>query len=904
MSAAASRLSCGDEANGRRRTSVRRLQYWTAFLIVSLALFVLPCTAQTPGAPLQCTANSGVPPVLRAEGLTELVGDLVLTCTGGNAGAAFYATFTLYFNTNVTSRSVNGVETDALLLVDEGGLGQYPQGTTPTPAMQRALKGAGANQLVWSNVLVTPPGQNATRTFRFTNIRVHAAGLGLGPALTPTQVVSFVSISPVGFLPVDNPQQILGFIQQGMVFDTTSCAGTSPLTTSASGSCSGQNNAGDRNLIAGTTGNMHMSLRYKMGFWGSLRAQLDTGQTASNPGNVYRSESGFVHTATFGNEVGMANHGTRLYARFENVPQGVRVFVTTTWSVGTTPGFGAALIDVSGAPLQLPLQPNTPAPLGNTHILSCPDSPGMSFPAVEVPITSGSGTAVWEVTAAPMVPDASITFGVAYAHSAPSGLGQVQVRGYLGPSYTPAGDPVQSSSFPIPRFSSSAATTLSAYNNFGGISVAPATLTAGTTTNLTIQSANAACMASVGAVNFTTAGVAAGIVAPVNSTTWTTPVTVAANAAQGSLAGTLSTSAGTVPITLTIAPAVGAPAVPTGPSPAHASTGRAPNVLLSWNASANATSYDVYFGTTSNPPLAGTAPSTYLPVGPVLQGQQYFWKVVARSSMGIAESPVWSFTTGTLSDIRRIYLQNQTTNAVSVWFMGGTNGAELLSSPVVQTPMAGWRLVARGDFDKNGTTDLVLQNQSTFQLSFWYMTGPDQTTLFSAPVVASPVAGWDVVAAADFDVNGTPDLILQNRTTNALSIWYLSGTNGTTLLSAPVFGYPISGWRVVGTGDFDRNGIPDIVFQNQTTYAISVWYMATADSMVPKAAPVIGTAAAGWRVRGISDFNRDSWADIVFQNEITNAVSVWYMTGSAGAQIGSSPVIGASAANWSISVVQ
>lgn len=280
MSDSASCHDWSDEANGRSHTSVRRHPDGTAAHLIALAFCILPAiaSAQTAGAPLLCTVNSGVPPIVRAEGLSELVADLVVTCTGGNPGAAFTATFTLFFNTNVTSRSANGVETDALLLVDDGGLVQPQQGT---PAIYRALKGTSANALVFSNVSVTPPGQNATRTFRFTNVRVNAAGLGLSPTQVPTQVVSFVSVSPPGWLPVDNPQQVVGFIQQGLVFDTTGCTGTTPLTGAIGGSCTGQNNAGNRNLLTGTAGNMQMNLRYKMGFWGSLRTQLDAGQTSS-----------------------------------------------------------------------------------------------------------------------------------------------------------------------------------------------------------------------------------------------------------------------------------------------------------------------------------------------------------------------------------------------------------------------------------------------------------------------------------------------------------------------------------------------------------------------------------------------------------------------------------------------
>ena len=35
------------------------------------------------GGALRCVANAGVPPTARAEGLTELVSDVTLNCTGG-----------------------------------------------------------------------------------------------------------------------------------------------------------------------------------------------------------------------------------------------------------------------------------------------------------------------------------------------------------------------------------------------------------------------------------------------------------------------------------------------------------------------------------------------------------------------------------------------------------------------------------------------------------------------------------------------------------------------------------------------------------------------------------------------------------------------------------------------------
>ena len=56
----------------------RRCLYALA-LVALLAGFTASASAQA----FQCTNSTGVPPVVRAEGYSELMGDIVLDCTGG-----------------------------------------------------------------------------------------------------------------------------------------------------------------------------------------------------------------------------------------------------------------------------------------------------------------------------------------------------------------------------------------------------------------------------------------------------------------------------------------------------------------------------------------------------------------------------------------------------------------------------------------------------------------------------------------------------------------------------------------------------------------------------------------------------------------------------------------------------
>jgi hypothetical protein len=83
---------------------------------------------------------------------------------------------------------------------------------------------------------------------------------------------------------------------------------------------------------------------------------------------------------------------------------------------------------------------------------------------------------------------------------------------------------------------------------------------------------------------------------------------------------------------------------PSNPAPANGSVGVPVSPILSWTGSGAATSYDVYFGTSSTPSFVTNIASTSYTPATLVPGITYYWMVVAKNSSGSSSSPVWSFT--------------------------------------------------------------------------------------------------------------------------------------------------------------------------------------------------------------------------------------------------------------------
>jgi len=234
--------------------------------------------------------------------------------------------------------------------------------------------------------------------------------------------------------------------------------------------------------------------------------------------------------------------------------------------------------------------------------------------------------------------------------------------------------------------------------------------------------------------------------------------------------------------------------------------------------------------------------------------------------------------------------QNNTTNAVTAYYygLGGyifQNWALLNSG----SGTAGWHVVGTGDFDGNGVPDLIWQNTSTGQVNVNYYGGPGGSTLTGFAVLNSGAgtAGWSVVAVVDFNGDGVPDLIWQNASTGQVNVNYYGGSGGATLTGFAVLnnGAGTAGWKVVAAADFDGNGIPDLIWQNTTTRQVNVNYYGGSNNVTLIGFAVLntGSGSAGWSVIGAADFDGNGVPDLVWRNDSQGQVNVNYYGGPKGA---------------------
>ena len=491
-----------------------------------------------------CNLNPANPTVVSVENISALVGDYVLVCSGGTPTPIEQNipqdNVTLTLNQNITSRLLPGGYIDALLTIDEPyptpGLGGTPNPTTapqvvgsPTgqhvcysvtggpsssPANCNVIPGlwnpgtflfsgnpydpSGPNgelaynvfvahatsnlgQVTWLGVPIDAPGTAGNRIIRMTNIRANACNAGLSGGLVPTQINGFVSFNGGQSVVVNQSQQVLAYVQAGLLVSSTHASLVQCVDVNTFGA--GTNFTGQGDVGAST-----FAVTLKEGYAASFKRKVaattevtdvnDTNNTAPTPQNIvglsYNSESGFEPTGATAGALGTASQGDRFLLVFNNVNTGVSLwvpqYVALTLGDGATPGspvpasdigeWGGGFLELVGSSSDLAGNPTALPPsatatfyngLGTTFV-----GPSAA-PFNNAVLLGGTGntlTAVYEVANAdPFAPEqAAINVGVAYVSNTANNLpapGQSTVTASFAPLSTVG---TWSRTDPIPRW--------------------------------------------------------------------------------------------------------------------------------------------------------------------------------------------------------------------------------------------------------------------------------------------------------------------------------------------------------------------------------------------------------------------------------------------------------------------
>jgi Ca2+-binding RTX toxin-like protein len=198
------------------------------------------------------------------------------------------------------------------------------------------------------------------------------------------------------------------------------------------------------------------------------------------------------------------------------------------------------------------------------------------------------------------------------------------------------------------------------------------------------------------------------------------------------------------------------------------------------------------------------------------------------------------------------------------------------------------------DVGGDGDSDIIYFSQSSgavlhadFQNGVFTQTG----------VVGETFSGnWDVQVTGDFNRDGVADMILKDASNGRFYIWTLGG-NGSQVGGRDL-GVIGTSWNTVASGDYNSDGVADLLWRDASNGHLYVWTLDQATGLSGSAS--LGVLGTNWSAAGSGDFDGDGTSDVLLRDSNNGQLYVYYLQDGAYQRGGSVNVFGT---NWSVAGV-
>ena len=201
-------------------------------------------------------------------------------------------------------------------------------------------------------------------------------------------------------------------------------------------------------------------------------------------------------------------------------------------------------------------------------------------------------------------------------------------------------------------------------------------------------------------------------------------------------------------------------------------------------------------------------------------------------------------------------------------------------------PIGNYNLLVTGSSKQ--ITNSILWRDPSGSLKSWQLDGSTivASSTFDATTPSQVPSTLQIVSTGDFDGDGISDILWRDTATSTMRVWLMeSGTKvkqGGDLLIQDGTGQAQSRqsqWVIGATGDIDGDGSTDIVWRNTTSGEVVLWFMNgnTVAKETNLLAPGV-SVGADWKIVGFSNADNKGGADLLWRNSNSNNLAIWTLS--------------------------